>query len=185
MLISRLKLEVGLAINRNFINCYNVWQTTTDDIHGRSQNLRHLYSSMGLKLEALGFSRNQNKRYSSGAYVTCTYRGPSVKINMYKTLHGPRRSGQICFACVVGKNPKRPPIWAPCKGWQHHYTGRYWRSWISRVYLCKQHCFFIQTVTVRVTNAAEIRSQKLERICVNDCFNNSFDIQKGWFLVCI
>ena len=39
------------------------------DIDWRSQNLRHFYPSMGLRLGYSGFSRDQNNRYSSGAYI--------------------------------------------------------------------------------------------------------------------
>ena len=39
------------------------------DIDRRSKNLRHFDPGMGLKLGVLGFSRDQNNRDSSGAYV--------------------------------------------------------------------------------------------------------------------
>ena len=61
-----------------------------------------------------GFSRNQNNRRSSGAHVTCIYCGLSVKINTRKTPHGAQRSWThlycICFARMVGKNPKTPNL---------------------------------------------------------------------------
>ena len=62
------------------------------DIQGRSQDLRHFYSGMGLKLGVFLFSNNLNNRGLSGANVTCIYCSLSVKINMRKMLHRAQRS---------------------------------------------------------------------------------------------
>ena len=43
--------------------------TSFTDINQRSQNLRHLYPGMGLKLGYSDFSRDQNNCDSSGAYI--------------------------------------------------------------------------------------------------------------------
>ena len=71
---------------------------------------------MGLILGVLGFPCNQNNRGSSGAYVTCIYRGPSVKINMRKTLHSARRSWAhlfcMCF-CACGRQKPEDPQFEP------------------------------------------------------------------------
>ena len=93
---------------------------SSTDIHRRSQNLRHFYPSMGLKLEVFRFFRNQNSRGSSGAYVTCIYWSQSVNINTHKRPHDVRRSWKhlhcegffffFFFACVVCKNPKTPDL---------------------------------------------------------------------------
>ena len=97
---------------------------TIIDIHGRSQNLCHLDSDMVLKLGVLDCGL-------SGAYITCIYRGLSVKINMHKTSHSEQRSWKhlycICFYSVVGKNLVTPSL--------SHYLGHYRRSGIPRVYL--------------------------------------------------
>ena len=107
------------------------------DIHGRSQNLRHLDSGMGLKLGVFGFSRNQNNRSLSSSYVTCIYCGLSVKINTRKMPHDVNRLWvylfALIFACVVGKNPKTPQF--EPHGRRRYYTERYRRSGISRIYL--------------------------------------------------
>ena len=63
--------------------CAGYATDVTTDIQGRSQNLRHFYPGMGLKLGSLGFSRNQNNRGSSGVYVICIYCGLSGKINAH------------------------------------------------------------------------------------------------------
>ena len=72
------------------------------------QNLCHFYPGMGFKLGSSGFSPSQNNHGSSGAYVTCIYSSLSMKINMCKTPH--KDCGRICFAFVVGKNPKTPNL---------------------------------------------------------------------------
>ena len=46
----------------------------------------------GSNVGTLGFTCNQNNCGSSGAYVTCIYCSPNVKINKCKTLHGAPRS---------------------------------------------------------------------------------------------
>ena len=60
-----------------------------------------------------GFSRNQNNRGSSGAYVTCMYCGLSVKTNTRKTPYGARRSWThlfcICF-CMCGRQKPLSPM---------------------------------------------------------------------------
>ena len=80
-----------------------------------------------------GFPRNQNKSGSSGAYVTCIYRSLSMKVNTCKMLHGARRSWAHLF-CVCGRPKPEDPQFEP-HSWRRHYTGRYRRSGISRVYL--------------------------------------------------
>ena len=42
------------------------------------------YPSTGLKLGVVKFSRDQNRRGLSGAYITCIYCSLSMKINMCK-----------------------------------------------------------------------------------------------------
>ena len=98
----------------------------TVDIHGRSQNLRHLGSGMGLKLGVFGFFCNQNNHGSSGAYVTCIYRGPNVKISTRKMLHGAQRSWAHLFCmyfCVRGWQKRKDPQFGPHGGWRRHHTG--------------------------------------------------------------
>ena len=85
------------------------------DIQGRSQNLRHFYSSMGLKVGSLGFSRKQNNRGLLGAYVTCIFCGLSVNIYTWKNATWQAKivdAFVLHFAYVFGKNPKTP-ILAP------------------------------------------------------------------------
>ena len=75
----------------------------TINIHGRSQNLCHLDSGVGLKLGSSGFSPNQSNRSSSSAYATCIYCGLSVKINMRKMPHSAKIVGAFVlrlFLCV-------------------------------------------------------------------------------------
>ena len=59
--------------------------TMATDKQGRSQNLRHFFPGMELKLGVVGCSRNQNNCGTPGAYVTCIYCSLSVNINMHKT----------------------------------------------------------------------------------------------------
>ena len=81
-----------------------------------------------------GFSRNQNTRRSSGAYVTCIYCGLSMMINMHK--NAARRTKIVDAFCfyVHGRQKPKDPQFEPL-GLRHHYTGQYTRSWISLVYL--------------------------------------------------
>ena len=85
-------------------------------IQGRSQNPQHFYPDTDLKLGVFGFSRNQNNRGLSGAYVTCIYCDLSVKINMRKTPHGTQGSWThllcICF-CVCGRQKPEDPTLSP------------------------------------------------------------------------
>ena len=112
--------------------CLNV---QTIDIHVRSQNLHHLDSGMGLKLGVFRFSRNQNNCGSLGVYVTCIYRGPSMKINTRNTVH--------CafvlrvFLRVWSAKTRRPKIWAPWLTTPLRWMYR--RSGISCVYLWYTH----------------------------------------------
>ena len=78
----------------------------TIDIHGSSQNLHHLDSSMELKLGSSHFSRTQNNCCSSSACATCIYCGLSVKINMRKTLR--EDCGRICFAFIFACGRQKP-----------------------------------------------------------------------------
>ena len=82
------------------------------DIDQISQNLRHFDSRMGSNWGHSGFSRNQNNRGSSRAYITCIYCGLSVKMNTRKTLHGAWRSWMhllcVCF-CVCGRQKPEYP----------------------------------------------------------------------------
>ena len=92
-----------------------------------------LIPAWGSNWGSLGFSRNQNNRGSSGAYVTCMYCGLSVKTITRKKPHGARRSWThllcVCF-CVCGRQKPEDPKIEP-HGWRCHYTGRHSRSGIS------------------------------------------------------
>ena len=111
------------------------------DIQGRSQNLRHFYPGMGLKLGVLGFSRN---RGSSGVFVICIYCGLSVKINMGKTPHSAQSALMhlfyICF-CVCGQ--RRPPILAPWLTTPLHGLG-------SPLYICELSYLFNKVIIIPV-----------------------------------
>ena len=102
----------GIVFPDCAILCKTLLDTCTIniDIHQRSQNLRHLYFGMGLKLVVFGFSRNQNNRGSSGAYVTCIYCSPSVKISTRKNA---ARRAKILGTFVLRvwlTKTRRPPI---------------------------------------------------------------------------
>ena len=157
-----------------------IWTICTDrnvffiDIHQRYQNLCHLYSGME-KLGSLGFSHNQNNCGStggSGAYVTCIYPGPSVKINTCKTLHGTQRSWAHLFLCVflrVWSAKTRRPQFEP-HGWRHHYTRWHRRSGISGVYLWY---FFVWNFIYR-----------LSACCVQWLNTATFDFHFRLFSIC-
>ena len=90
----------------------------------------------GSNLGFSGFSRNQNNRGSSGAYVTCIYCDLSVKINTHKMPHGVQRSWThlLCiYFCVCGRQKPKDPQFER-HGWCHN-TGQYSRSGISLVYV--------------------------------------------------
>ena len=109
MLICPRLLEKTTSLRRSVTQPYK-WTT---DIQRRSQNLRHFYPGMGLKLGVVGFWRNQNSYDSLVAYVTCIYCGLSMKIIMHKVLHGARRSWTCLFLHVWSANTQRSPLSAP------------------------------------------------------------------------
>ena len=80
------------------------------DIQGRSQNLRHFYPGMGLKLGSSGFSRNQINRGSTSALC------------LLHLMRSVEDCGHICFtyvfACMVGKKPQNPQF--EPHGWRRH-----------------------------------------------------------------
>ena len=72
------------------------WFFFGTDIQGRSQNQRHFYSGMGLKLGIFG-------------YVTCIYCGRSVKINMHawrSWVHLFRICFCFCFVLFCCLSPR-------------------------------------------------------------------------------
>ena len=87
-----------------------------------------------------GFSRNQDNRGTSGAYVTCIYCGLSVKINTHIECRMAQRSWAhlfcVCF-CACDRQKPEDPKFEP-HGWRRHNTGRYRRSGIFHIYLCRQ-----------------------------------------------
>ena len=102
----------------------NDWHRTPDmsrtlsiDIQQRYQNLRHLDPGMGLNMGSSGFSCNQNKRGSLGAYVTCMYCNLSMKT--IKGKNAPRRAKIVgafvlpLFLPVWSAKTRRPPKWTP------------------------------------------------------------------------
>ena len=144
---SCLKWKILLIIQKEWKCCllyfilikfeYPRWICTyTTDILQRSQNLHHLDPGMGLKLGVFGFSRNQNNGGSSDAYVTCLYCGLSVRTNMHKTWRGTCKSWThfhgffLVYSCMCSVQNKIEPY-----GRRGHFTGRYRRSGISRIYL--------------------------------------------------
>ena len=126
------KYSAAVTTKKNKGICLVVRCTACTDIQRRSQNLRHFYSGMGLKLGYLGCSGNQNKLDLSGANVLRSER-------KYKHVWNAARRAKIVdafclcvFPCEWSARTRIPPIWA--HGWRRHYTGRY-RTGISLVYL--------------------------------------------------
>ena len=115
------------------------------DMHQRSQNLRYLYFGMGLSLEFFRFfSRNQNNRGPSGAYVTASAAvwpwRQIASLSMAPELDRERIGFAFLFVCMVGKKRKTPKL-SPMADDAITRGGR--RSGISRVYLWvspKQNC---------------------------------------------
>ena len=90
------------------------------DIHGRSQNLRHLAPSWfrhgaqirGLRIfPEIKITVVRQVCMSPASMIYCCL---SVKINTRKTPHGAQRSWKhlycICFCICGGKNPKTPNL---------------------------------------------------------------------------
>ena len=106
------------------------------DIHQRSHNQRHLDPGKGLKLGIFGFSLTQNNCGLSDTYVTCMNCSLSVKTNMVKCRMDNKMNAFVLLLllCVwLAKNLQNPNI--EPHDWQHNYTGWYWRSEISCIYL--------------------------------------------------
>ena len=156
---------------------------STIDIHGRSQNLRHLFDSgMGLKLGVFGFSPYQNNCDLPGAYVTCIYCFLSEKINLRKMGHGTRRSWShlfcVCF-CVCNRQKTRRPQFEP-HVWWCHYTRRYRRSGISRVYLWTAGISY--KLIMRISYARVHGCSCSEGTC--HCLNSKTSFAWNW-MVCL
>ena len=102
-----LSFQNGCGINR--VYCYHRYKPeipTTCAI---------FIAAWGSNWGSSGFYCNQNNCGLSGVYVTCIYRGPSVKINMHKTLHGAWRSWPHLF-CVCGQQKPEDPQFEPMAG---------------------------------------------------------------------
>ena len=98
--------------------CIHTSRSTTD-IQGRSQNLRHFYPGMGLKLGVFGFPQTQNNRGSSGTCHLHLLWSVSVKINMRKTPHGTLRSWTLhCLLFLSQFEPMADDaiIWGGIRG---------------------------------------------------------------------
>ena len=65
---SYIGLRSGVEVSKNNSRVRSFVPLVTD-IDQRSQNLRHLYPSMGLKLGVVRISRDQNNHDSSSAYA--------------------------------------------------------------------------------------------------------------------
>ena len=87
------------------------WEHTTD-IYQRSQNLCHIYTSMGLN--RLRVFSHQNNHGSSGVYVTGSNAVWAWRWTRIKHSMACKDRGRICFAlifaCSVGKNLKIPKL---------------------------------------------------------------------------
>ena len=105
----RVSSKIFIDIINMKFKFFTLYSSSTD-IHGRSQNLRHFYLGMGLKYwGSSDFSRNQNNRGSSGMSSASTailvWRYTRVKHHMAR-----KYPECICIAFVFGKNPKTPNL---------------------------------------------------------------------------
>ena len=120
------------------------------DIQGRSQNLRHFYPGMGLKLGVFGFSRNQNNHDLSGAYVL---RFERENKHAWNAAWHAKIMDAFCLLVLflrLWSAKTRIPQLEP-HGWWCHCTGRYMSSRISLVYLlCRYNllrmCIYMYTL---------------------------------------
>ena len=71
-------------------------------------------SRLGAKIEGFWVFPVIKITCLSGAYVTCIYCAPSVKINMHKTPHGTQRSWTHLFLTAWSTKTQRPVIRDPC-----------------------------------------------------------------------
>ena len=120
------------ALCRTYIYVLRNEVVNATDVDRRSQNLRHLYSGMGLKLGYLGFSMIKIIMIR----LVRMYCSLSVKIDTRETSNGSQRSWThfvcICF-CVCGRlKPEFPHL--ELHGWRRHYTEQY-RSLGSPFYI--------------------------------------------------
>ena len=103
-------LKVSALWNLNRYKFPRVSLYPTTDIQGRSHPALFFPPAWGSNWGSSGFSRNQNNRDLSGAYVTCIDCSLSMKINTRKTPHGRRRLWMhlfcICFCMCGRQNPK-------------------------------------------------------------------------------
>ena len=87
------------TVRRTFL-CYLIFSIQSTDIQGRSQNLRHFYPNMGLKLgvfrvfPVIKITIVHQVRMSPASTIYC---GLSMKTNRCKTLHGTQRSWTHLF----------------------------------------------------------------------------------------
>ena len=114
------------------------------NIHQRSQNLRHLDPGMGLNLGVFGFSSNQNNLW----FVRCvSYLHVPRSEREDKQAQNAVRSTKILkvlfcvYFCLCSLQKLKDSQIEP-HGWWYHYTGWYRRSGISGVYLWMQQSYY-------------------------------------------
>ena len=109
----------------------NTSNKTRDIIQGRSQNMRHLYPGMGLKLGVLRVFLKSKEPWFVRCVVTCIYCGLYVKINKCKTPFGMQRSWSVLhlFLRVWLAKLWRPPIWAPWLTTPIGHWGAVYKVW--------------------------------------------------------